>query len=81
MISKDKNMNAKPEWLLDYASNTYSQVGEDGAIAKILEMLPETGHRCVELGAWDSFYLSNVRRLIEDKDYSAILIEGDRKKF
>ena len=74
-------MNAKPEWLLDYASNTYSQAGEDGVIAKILEMLPETDQWCVEFGAWDGLYLSNVRRLIEEKDYSAILIEGDKKKF
>jgi hypothetical protein len=74
-------MNAKPEWLLDYASNTYSQAGEDGVIAKILAMLPETDQWCVEFGAWDGLFLSNVRRLIEEKDYSAILIEGDKKKF
>lgn len=72
-------MNAKPEWLLDYASNIYSQTGEGGVIAKILAMLPETDHWCVEFGAWDGLFLSNVRRLIEENDYSAILIEGDKK--
>jgi hypothetical protein len=74
-------MNAKPEWLLDYASDTYSQAGEDGVTAKILATLPETDQWCVEFGAWDGLFLSNVRRLIEEKDYSAILIEGDKKKF
>jgi hypothetical protein len=74
-------MNAKPEWLLDYASNTYSQAGEDGVIAKILAMLPEADRWCVEFGAWDGLFLSNVRRLIEEENYSAILIEGDKKKF
>ena len=59
-------MNAKPEWLLDYASNSYSQAGEDGVIAKILAMLPENDHWCVEFGASDGLVLSNVRRLIEE---------------
>jgi hypothetical protein len=74
-------MNAKPEWLLDYASNTYSQAGEDGVIAKILSLLPEADRWCVEFGAWDGLFLSNVRRLIEEEGYSAILIDGDKKKF
>jgi hypothetical protein len=74
-------MNDKSEWLLNYASNTYSQAGEDGVIAKILAMLPELDRWCVEFGAWDGIYLSNVRRLIEEEGYSAILIEGDKKKF
>lgn len=74
-------MNAKPAWLLDYASNTYSQAGEDGVIAKILAMLPKADRWCVEFGASDGLFLSNVRRLIEEESYSAILIEGDRKKF
>jgi hypothetical protein len=74
-------MNNKPEWLLNYASNTYSQAGEDGVIAKILALLPERDRWCVEFGAWDGIYLSNVRRLIAEEGYSAILIEGDKKKF
>jgi hypothetical protein len=74
-------MNAKPEWLLDYASNTHSQAGEDGVIAKILSLFPEADRWCVEFGAWDGLFLSNVRRLIEEEGYSAILIEGDKKKF
>jgi hypothetical protein len=76
-----ESMNQRPEWLLDYADNTHSQMGEDGVIAKILETIPETDRWCVEFGAWDGKYLSNACRLIEEKDYNAILIEGDAAKF
>jgi hypothetical protein len=68
-------------WLLEYAANTHSQMGEDGIIAKILSLLPETDRWCVEFGAWDGIHLSNVRRLIEQEGYSAVLIEGDSQKF
>ncbi len=75
------NMTRNPQWLLDHSSNKYSQTGEDGVIAKTLSLLPETDGWCVEFGAWDGVYLSNVRRLILEERYRAILIEGDRKKF
>jgi hypothetical protein len=65
--------------LLDHARNVYSQTGEDGIIAKILEMLPSTDHWCVEFGAWDGQYLSNTCHLIES-GYSAVLIEADPKR-
>ena len=73
-------MTREPQWLLDYSSNTYSQTGEDGIIAKILSLLPETDGWCVEFGAWDGIHLSNVRKLILEKQYRAILIEGDHAK-
>jgi len=74
-------MNNRPEWLLDYASNVHSQTGEDGVLAKILATLPDTDRWCVEFGAWDGMFLSNVRRLIEEEGYSAILIEAASDKF
>jgi len=70
----------KPEWLLDYASNTYSQSGEDGIIEKILSVVPVNDGWCVEFGAWDGIYMCNTRALIE-RGYHAVLIEGSRKKF
>lgn len=78
---KEAAENTNPAWLLDFAKNTYSQKGEDGVIAKVLSMLPERDHWCVEFGAWDGRYLSNVRRLIEQEDYSAVFIEGNPEKF
>lgn len=74
-------MTKRPTWLLDYQSNVFSQAGEDGVIEKILELLPDKNHWCVEFGAWDGIHYSNTRNLIVNKDYSAILIESDREKF
>jgi hypothetical protein len=74
-------MNNKPDWLLDHTSNTYSQTGEDGVIEKILSTIGQNDKWCVEFGAWDGLYLSNVRRLVKKQDYSAIMIEADPEKF
>lgn len=74
-------MEKKSDWLLEFKKNIYSQRGEDGIIEKILEILPENDKWCVEFGAWDGIYLSNVRNLIEQAGYSAILIENSKKKF
>jgi hypothetical protein len=71
----------EPCWLLDFASKTFSQNGEDGVLWKCLELLPARDRWCVEFGAWDGKYLSNVRRLIEQADYSAVMIEADKSKF
>ena len=68
---------AKEMRLLDYAKNVYSQSGEDGIIAKILETLATNDKWCVEFGAWDGRHLSNSCNLIENSGYSAVLIEGD----
>ena len=73
-------MNA-PTWLLDYKHNVYSQSGEDGIIDKILEVLPFNDQWCVEFGAWDGVHLSNTRYQILSKGFSAVLIEGDSRRF
>ena len=71
----------KPNWLLDYKNNVFSQLGEDGVIGKILELLPSRDRWCVEFGAWDGKYLSNVCNLIQNHSYSAVLIEANKNKF
>ncbi len=63
-------------WLLDHAADVTSQNGEDGIIAKILEVLGEPRGWCVEFGAWDGRYLSNTYNLIANKGFSAVMIEG-----
>jgi hypothetical protein len=73
-------MSKNPSWLPEHASNTYSQNGEDGVVAKILSMLPHRDKWCVEFGAWDGVHLSNVRKLILEQQYNAILIEGDAER-
>ena len=71
------------KFLKEFRSNTYSQMGEDGLISEILSRIStsyDTDHWCCEFGAWDGLYLSNTARLIREDKYSAILIEGDKKK-
>jgi len=75
-------MNGKsPTWLSEHKSNVFSQLGEDGVIGKVLELLRVRDRWCVEFGAWDGKYLSNVCNLIRNHSYSAVLIEANRKKF
>lgn len=50
-IATEGTIMKEPCWLLDFASNTYSQTGEDGIIGKALELLPGRNHWCVEFGA------------------------------
>jgi len=74
-------MEKTSTWLLEFKSNIYTQTGEDGIIEKILDILPESDKWCVEFGAWDGQYFSNTRNLIENRGYSAILIEGSKPRF
>lgn len=64
-----------------YAKNIFTQNGEDGIIEKLLEELNINNGVCVEFGAWDGVYLSNVYNLWRYKGYKAILIEDDQQKF
>jgi hypothetical protein len=84
MRSKEQsaNDNNKPNtWLNDFARNVTSQGGEDGIIVKILDVISNTDKWCVEFGSWDGKKLSNTYNLIDNHGYSAILIEGDNKRF
>ena len=67
--------------LLDQAKNVYSQMGEDGVLAAILEKLGTRDKWCVEFGAWDGQHFSNTCNLIENDGYSAVLIEGSKARF
>ena len=66
--------------LRDYAASVTSQLGEDGVIAEILRRLACEAKWCVEFGAWDGVTKSNTFALTEHNGYSAVLIEGDRKR-
>jgi hypothetical protein len=59
----------------------YSQNGEDGIIAWLLQKLPTPHHFCVEFGAWDGKRLSNTFNLVSSQGWRAIYIEGDQEKF
>lgn len=67
-------------WLIEHAKDVYTQAGEDGIIAKILDTLPDTDQWCVEFGAWDGIHLCNTRNLILNRSYNAVMIEGSAAK-
>lgn len=65
-----------------FAHSVTSQHGEDGILAQALDVLgKDCDQWCVEFGAWDGKHLSNTYQLIQHRNYSAVLIEGDAKKF
>ena len=82
VVNMYNNNELTPLYL--FRKNIYSQYGEDGIIEEILRrisrMLPLDGW-CVEFGAWDGIYLSNTFNLIKNKDYKAVLIEGNSSKY
>ena len=73
---------ARPStWLIAFAGNVTSQYGEDGIIEKVLEVVGHNDKWCVEFGSWDGKTCSNTYNLIKKKGYSAVQIEGNRKRF
>ena len=64
-----------------FASNVFSQNGEDGILRELLRRLGDhcDGHAC-EFGAWDGKHLSNTFALVRDAGYSAVYIEADDAK-
>ncbi|MBW2645904.1 MAG: FkbM family methyltransferase [Deltaproteobacteria bacterium] len=68
-------------WLAKYARNNTSQFGEDGIIEKVLEVVGVNDKWCVEFGSWDGKICSNTFHLISEKGYSAVLIEGNPKRY
>lgn len=64
-----------------YARNERSQHGEDGIIERIFELAEVNNHWCVELGALNGTHDSNSWHLINNKRWSAVLIEADPTYF
>lgn len=66
-----------------YRANFFSQNGEDGVIAEILERFSLDSVRekyCVEFGAWDGIHCSNTYNLVQ-QGWNAIYIEGDANHY
>lgn len=59
----------------------FSQHGEDGAIEELLKHIPSQHNFLVEFGAHDGINMSNSRYLIKDRNWSAYLIEADKRFF
>lgn len=80
-LSPLEDLKKSGRWLNEFSNDVYSQTGEDGVIAKVLEMLPSRNQWCVEFGAWDGKHLSNTFNLVENKNYNVVLVEGDKAKY
>jgi hypothetical protein len=80
-MSAQQASASKDRWLLEHAANITSQNGEDGIIAKILDVIGTPRGWCVEFGAWDGRHLSNTHNLIANRGFYAVMIEGSAKRF
>ena len=66
----------------NFSKNIYSQHEEGTIIEEILSKLKDNCNlECCEFGASDGIYFSNTYNLIHKKNYTALLIEPDKKKF
>lgn len=68
-------------WLHVFQKSVTSQCGEDGIVAKALEVIGENDRWCVEFGAGNGCYLSNTFNLINHRGYAAVQIEPDDDRF
>ena len=80
-LNNKNNAVRSGNWLNTFARNVTSQYGEDGIIEKVLETVGVNDKWCVEFGSWDGKACSNTFNLISEKGYSAVLIEGNRKRY
>ncbi|MDP1964218.1 MAG: hypothetical protein Q8K93_18695 [Reyranella sp.] len=73
----------RPEsnYLLKYARNVTSQVGQDGIFEKMLEIIGIENKWCVEFGGMDGKRLSNTWNLIHNHKWSGVLMEGNTARF
>jgi hypothetical protein len=65
------------DWLLQHRRKITSQLGEDGILEKVFEIIPDLNHWCVEFGAGDGQTLSNTYHLINQQGWSSVQIEAN----
>lgn len=62
----------------EYFKTVLSQYGEDGILEEILERINCTNNYYVEFGAGDGRTISNTAYLRENKNWTGLLLEGDK---
>lgn len=81
-IHQPESSVSKPnDWLLQYRKSVTSQLGEDGILEKVFEILPAQNHWCVEFGAGDGATLSNTYNLINHQNWSSVQIEANPRSY
>jgi hypothetical protein len=76
----DSENEDKDNWLRSYSRKVTSQFGEDGIIEKIFTII-DGNKWCVEFGASDGKSRSNTWNLINNQNWSAVLIESSKKSY
>jgi hypothetical protein len=66
---------------LQYRQNVFSQNGEDGIFQTLLSRIQDPSNWVCEFGAWDGIQCSNTFRLVKEKQYNAVYIEGREDYF
>lgn len=64
-----------------FVANVYSQFGEDGCIAHILDRIGPGDRVAVEFGAGDGLSCSNTAALWRDKEWRGFLVESDAVRY
>lgn len=68
--------------MLEFRKNVYSQNGEDGIVEYLFDKLNVTDNgTCCEFGSWDGKHLSNTFRLVKERNFKALYIEGDPERY
>jgi hypothetical protein len=67
--------------LLEFRSDITSQCGEDGIIARIVDLIQPRRRYCVEFGAWDGMKYSNCYNLLANYNWHGVMIEANAEKF
>jgi hypothetical protein len=68
-------------FLRGFRRNVTSQLGEDGIIEKIFEIIGAENRFCMEFGAWDGKHYSNSWNLLKNAGWHGLLIEANAEKF
>jgi hypothetical protein len=75
--SKAADQDGFITWLQAREKSVCSQHGEDGVLEALMEKLPCPTNFIVEFGAYDGICMSNSRYFVDEKKWSALLIEAD----
>jgi hypothetical protein len=80
-IKRQSFVKPASAFLREFHRNVTSQLGEDGIIEKIFEIMGATNRYCVEFGAWDGKLYSNSWNLLKNGGWRGLLIEADTEKY
>jgi len=81
IYKQKRRMRTDCNWLQSYARSVTSQMGQDGILQKIFEIIQPTSRLAVEFGGYDGRQMSNIHRLITEESWSGVFAEADPHLF